>query len=60
MRLCFLELNSPGIGGAGLRALRQLLDAEDPSQHWGGLKKVLTPEGHYLWLCEHHAEAYKV
>jgi len=53
LRLCFLELNSPG-------ALRQLLDAEDPSQHWGGLKKVLTPEGHYLWLCEHHAEAYKV
>jgi len=44
--------------GAALRALRQLLDEKDPQQHWGGLKKVLTPEGHYLWLCEHHAEEY--
>lgn len=25
----------------------------------GGLKKVLTPEGHYLWLCEDHAAEYK-
>ena len=45
-------------GGAALRALRQLLDEKDPQQHWGGLKKVLTPEGHYLWLCEHHREEY--
>jgi len=44
--------------GAALRALRQLLDEKDPGQHWGGLKKVLTPEGHYLWLCEYHAEEY--
>ena len=46
------------IGGAALRALRQLLDDKDPQQHWGGLRKVLTPEGHYLWLCEHHAAEY--
>jgi GTPase SAR1 family protein len=45
--------------GAALRALRKLLDEKDPQQHWGGLKKVLTPEGHYLWLCEHHAAQYK-
>ncbi|WP_190240910.1 COR domain-containing protein [Nostoc sp. 'Peltigera membranacea cyanobiont' 210A] len=45
--------------GAALRALRQLLEEKDPQQHWGGLKKVLTPEGHYLWLCEHHAAEYK-
>jgi len=44
--------------GAALRALRQLLEKEDPKQHWGGLKKILTPEGHYLWLCEHHAREY--
>ena len=44
--------------GAALRALRQLLDEEDPAQHWGGLEKVLTPEGHYLWLCEYHAQEY--
>ena len=45
--------------GAELRALRQLLDHVDPEHHWGGLKKVLTPEGHYLWLCAEHAEEYK-
>jgi len=45
--------------GAALRALRVLLDEKDPQQQWGGLKKLLTPEGHYLWLCEHHAAQYK-
>lgn len=44
--------------GPALRALRQLLDEKDPEQHWGGLRKVLTPEGHYLWLCEYHAQEY--
>ncbi|AFY80496.1 COR domain-containing protein [Oscillatoria acuminata] len=44
--------------GAALRVLRQLLDEKDPHHHWGGLQKVLTPEGHYLWLCEHHAREY--
>ena len=46
------------IGGAALRAVRELLDAKDPDHVWGGLQKVLTPEGHYLWLCQHHAEEY--
>ncbi len=41
-----------------LRALRLLLDEVDPKQQWGGLRKVLTPEGHYLWLCEYHAKEY--
>ena len=45
--------------GAALRALRKLLDEVDPKQNWGGLSKILTPEGHYLWLCEDHAEEYK-
>lgn len=48
------------IEGAGLRALRLLLDEKDPQQRWGGLKKILTPEGHYLWLCDHHAAEYYV
>ncbi len=47
------------IEGMELRAIRKLLDEEDKSQEWGGLKKVLTPEGHYLWLCEEHAKEYK-
>jgi internalin A len=45
--------------GAALRALRQLLRELDPSQTWGGLQKVLTPEGHYLWLCPEHARVYQ-
>jgi len=46
--------------GAALRALRALLDEKDPSHVWGGLKKVLTPEGHYLWLCADHAREYRL
>ena len=45
--------------GAELRALRQMLDELDPSQTWGNLRKILTPEGHYLWLCDQHAEEYR-
>jgi small GTP-binding protein len=47
------------IEGAELRALRKLLDEVDPKQEWGGLEKVLTPEGHYFWLCKEHAAEYK-
>jgi GTPase SAR1 family protein len=47
------------VEGAELRALRKLLDEVDTQQNWGGLKKVLTPEGHWLWLCEQHAQEYK-
>ena len=48
--------------GEALRTLRRLLDELEPDwspDYWGGLKKVLTPEGHYLWLCPHHAEEYR-
>ena len=45
-------------GGASLRSLRHLLTELDPKQEWGGLRKMLTPEGHWLWLCEEHAKAY--
>ena len=48
------------IEGAALRALRKLLDEKDPAQQWGGLKKTLTPEGHYLWLCAQHAREYAI
>jgi hypothetical protein len=46
-------------GGAALRAIRHLLDEKDPQQYWGGLRRILTPEGHYLWLCDYHAQEYK-
>jgi hypothetical protein len=50
-------------GGASLRSLRQLLVTLDPDQHktpnvWGGLTKTITPEGHWLWLCEEHRQPY--
>jgi internalin A len=54
------ERDEERIEGAALRALRKLLDEKDPARQWGGLKKVLTPEGHYLWLCEQHAQEYKI
>jgi internalin A len=46
------------LDGAALRALRQLLEQKDPSKQWGNLKQILTPEGDYLWLCEHHARSF--
>jgi internalin A len=46
--------------GAALRALRVVLDQKDPAHKWGGLRKVLTPEGDYLWLCDEHAQEYRV
>jgi internalin A len=45
--------------GAALRQIRALLDEQDPTREWGGLRKVLTPEGHYFWLCEYHAAQYR-
>lgn len=47
------------VEGAELRAVRQLLEKLDEHQTWGGLQRVLTPEDHYLWLCEHHAQEYR-
>jgi hypothetical protein len=46
--------------GVSLRALRHLLDEIDAKQVWGGLRKIQTPEGDHLWLCEHHAKQYRV
>ena len=46
------------LDGAALRALRQLLEQKDASKQWGNLKQILTPEGDYLWLCEHHARSF--
>ena len=47
------------VEGMELRALRSLLDKQDPERNWGGLSKVRTPEGHYLWLCPYHREEYR-
>src|SRR5262249_52429003 len=47
------------VEGPALRALRALLDKKDPQHQWGGLRKVITPEGHILWLCDYHAQQYR-
>ena len=44
-------------GKVSLTPLRQLLMSLDPDLELGrigGLTKTRTPEGHYLWLCDHH------
>lgn len=40
--------------GTEFRLLRHMLEKLDPTQHWGGLQKVATVDGQFLWLCEHH------
>jgi hypothetical protein len=45
--------------GAELRAIRNMLNIADKNHHWGGLERVVTPEGHILWLCKEHAREYK-
>jgi hypothetical protein len=52
------DIEAGRLAGSALRALRQFLEEKDSQQHWGGLRRVLTPEGDYLWLCEHHAAEY--
>ena len=44
--------------GAALRELHSLLNELDPSRHWGGLRKVRTKTGDYLWLCPEHYKIY--
>jgi GTPase SAR1 family protein len=48
-------------GPMALFALRRLLDAAAPAEKdcWGGLRKVLTKQFHYLWLCEEHAKLHE-
>ncbi|MCP4696628.1 MAG: leucine-rich repeat domain-containing protein [Gammaproteobacteria bacterium] len=50
------RLGTEGAILRALRALRVFLDEQDQQHDWGGLKKILTPEGDYLWLCEEHAK----
>ncbi|MBV9011064.1 MAG: hypothetical protein JO272_03260 [Pseudonocardiales bacterium] len=46
------------VGGAEFRALRELLLELDPARLFGGLRRVLTPEGDYLWICPPHYREY--
>jgi hypothetical protein len=44
--------------GAGLRSLRNLLFEQDQPRTFGGLQRVLTPSGDYLWVCPAHYPEY--
>jgi hypothetical protein len=46
--------------GPALRAVYNFLREADTAQFWGGLSKVLTPDGNILWLCEVHRKQYEV
>src|SRR6266568_4849604 len=46
--------------GPALRALHNFLNEVDPSQLWGGLDKIVTPDGNILWLCDKHRQQYVV
>ena len=46
--------------GAALRALREFLHKADKKKYWGGLRRYVSKEGHYYWLCDkHYAEMSK-
>lgn len=47
------------VTGSALRVLHVFLDRVDESHNWGGLDKVITPEGNILWLCMEHRKQYE-
>lgn len=58
---CRLEwewLRGLQVEGEDLRPLRELFKSIDPAFDRLGLKRVITPEGHVLWLCSNHASLY--
>ncbi|WP_264935753.1 COR domain-containing protein [Streptomyces sp. A012304] len=44
--------------GTQFDATLALLAKLDPDRRWGGLSKVVTPEGDTFWLCGQHARPY--
>ncbi|HMV48752.1 MAG TPA: COR domain-containing protein, partial [Blastocatellia bacterium] len=45
--------------GDELRLLRSLLAQKDPNGRWGKLRRFMTKEGHWLWLCSEHWKEYQ-
>jgi GTPase SAR1 family protein len=44
--------------GAGFRELFSLLHTLDPHHRWAGMRRFLTPQGDYLWICPDHHKEY--
>jgi GTPase SAR1 family protein len=47
-----------GEGGA-LRRFRELLLDIDPTRQFADLRRVLSPTGDYLWVCQDHEKLYE-
>lgn len=45
--------------GAALRVLYSFLSEVDENKYWGGLNKIITPDGNILWLCDVHQKPYE-
>ncbi|MFJ6199071.1 COR domain-containing protein [Micromonospora sp. NPDC092111] len=43
---------------AGFRAVRELLFELDPAREFGGLRRVVSESGDYLWVCPEHYSVY--
>jgi hypothetical protein len=48
------------IAGYELRGLRKVLEDKDKLGVWGKLRRRMTPEGNWLWLCDEHWKTYTV
>ena len=46
--------------GTALRVFHVFLREVDKTQHWCGLKRVVTNDGNILWLCAEHARFHEV
>jgi internalin A len=44
--------------GAAQRALRQIIFEHDRSRRFGGLRRVQSPSGEFLWVCPDHTSDY--
>jgi internalin A len=44
--------------GDALRAFRMLIFEHDPVRKFGGLRRVQTPSGDFLWVCPNHYTEY--
>jgi internalin A len=41
-----------------LRALRRMVFRVDPERKFGGLRRIQTPSGDFLWICPEHTSEY--
>ena len=45
--------------GRTIPILFKELQLANPDGDWGELTRMLTPEGHWLWLCPAHRKEYE-